>query len=133
MTPEQLRLLTELDPWQILGLAVDPKGACADIRDRHGANTPRDEQWYAASVTRATYRWGIAITAYGDYMRERGVRDPQHAVTLTWAQLTAWSVALTDEQRERARQALTATRDEQRALVAELVAVASHDAEPTLF
>lgn len=134
MTPDQLRLLAELDPWQILGLAVDPKGACASLRDRQGGGTPRDGQWWTARLMRATYRCGIAMTSHGDHMRQRGSRDVEHAVTLTWTQLAAWSTALTDEQRERARQALTATREEQRQVTAELLAPAeSRDTELTLF
>ncbi|WP_395705453.1 hypothetical protein [Rhodococcus ruber] len=122
MTPDQLRLLAELAEWQILGLADNPGYWCVHIRDMQGGGTPSDEKWYDAGLWRSTYRWGIAMTTHGDYMRERSVRDPEHVVTLTWRQITAWVSQLPDELRAAARRARKADCAEQQRAIALLLA-----------
>ncbi|WP_395704830.1 hypothetical protein [Rhodococcus ruber] len=119
MTPDQLRLLRELTDWQILGLADNPDYWCRYIRDGQGGGTPSDKQWRAAGLWRATYRWGIAMTTHGDYMRERSIRDPEHAVTLTWRQITGWVNRFPDELRADARRARTAADPDEKHRVAE--------------
>lgn len=129
MTSDQLRLLAELADWQILGLADNPGYWCRYIRDGHGGGTPSDEQWRAAGLWRSTYRWGIAMTTHGDYMRERSVRDPEHAVTLTWRQIIDWVSQLPDALRADARRARTADAEEQQRVIAQLLAPAPTEPE----
>lgn len=99
----QRRLLGELESWQILALADAPQYWCKYIRDTQGCGSARNPEWQAAAVWRATYSWGLAMTAAGDYMRERKRDDPAHLVTLTWAEITRWFESLPAELRTLAR------------------------------
>jgi hypothetical protein len=118
---DQLRLLGELADWQLLDLVEAWGDACAYIRDRHEYGTPRDQQWRAMSLMRATYRWGIAITTHGDYTKQRGIRDPEHVVTLTWGQLAEWSTTLPVDLRADARRARAGTPEERAQVVDRLL------------
>ncbi len=129
MNADQLRLLAELADWQILGLADNPGYWCGHIRDMHGGGTPRDKQWYDAGLWRSTYRWGIAMTTHGDYMRERGIRAPEHVVTITWRQIIDWVSQLPDEFRADARRARTADDEEKQRVVELLLAPAPTEPE----
>ncbi|QYB08015.1 hypothetical protein I1A62_29890 [Rhodococcus sp. USK10] len=102
-TEGQRLLLGELAPWQILALADAPEYWCKWIRDSKGGGTVHYPEWHAAGVWRATYSWGLAITALGDYMNERKRDDPAHVVTLTWAEITRWFESLPAELRAEAR------------------------------
>ncbi|OOL29557.1 hypothetical protein GQ85_25210 [Rhodococcus rhodochrous] len=124
LSAEQLRLIAELADWQILGLADNPGYWCGHIRDMHGGGTPRDKQWRDAGLWRATYRWGIAMTTHGDYMRERSIRDSEHVVTITWRQFLDWAAALPTELRADARRARTADTEEKQRVIARLLAPA---------
>lgn len=132
MTPDQLRLLAELDDWQVLGLADNADYWCKYIRDGQGGGTPCDEQWRTAGLWRATYRWGIAMTTHGDYYRERDIRAPEHVVTLTWRQIASWVNQLPDELRAEARRSRRVADPEEKRRVAELLLVASRGAEEEL-
>ncbi len=129
MTPNQLRLIAELADWQILGLADNPGYWCGHIRDMHGGGTPRDKQWYDAGLWRSTYRWGIAMTTHGDYTKQRSLRDPEHAVTLTWRQIIDWVSQLPDELRADARRARTAHDEEKQRVIAQLLEPAPTEPE----
>lgn len=129
MNADQLRLLRELTDWQILGLADNPGYWCGHIRDMHGGGTPKDDQWRDANLWRSTYRWGIAMTTHGDYMKQRSLRDPEHAVTLTWRQILDWVGQLPDELRADARRARTADDDEKQRVIALLLAPAPTEPE----
>jgi len=132
VTPDQLRLLTELHPRQILGLADAPDYWCPQLRDTRGGGTPTDPEWHAAGLWRKTYTWGIAITQPGDYMEERGITAPEHTVTLTWRQITAWAEALPEERRIAARKArMSIHAADENTAVAELFAPAV-GAEPEM-
>lgn len=122
MTPDQLRLLAELADWQLLGLADNPGYWCGHIRDMQGGGTPSDKKWYDAGLWRATYRWGIAMTTHGDYMRERSIRAPEHVVTVTWRQIIDWVSQLPDELRADARRARKADATEQQRVIGLLLA-----------
>lgn len=122
LSADQLGLLAELAEWQILGLTDNPGYWCKYIRDGHGHGTPSNEQWRAAGLWRSTYRWGIAMTTAGDYMRERGIRAPEHAVTLTWRQILDWANGLPGELRADARRARNADPVGWRRVVARLLA-----------
>lgn len=129
LSTDQLRLVAELADWQILGLADNPGYWCGHIRDMHGGGTPSDEQWRAAGLWRATYRWGIAMTTHGDYYRERDLRAPEHVVTLTWRQILDWVSQLTDDLRAEARRARTADAEEKERIIARLLAPESTASE----
>ncbi|QTJ64997.1 hypothetical protein HYG77_04875 [Rhodococcus sp. ZPP] len=103
LSSAQLRLLRELDPWMILGLADAPEYWCKNIRDMQGVGTTLDQEWRAAGLWRTTYPWGLAMTAVGDYMRERKRDDPAHVVALTWAEITRWIESMPPELRAEAR------------------------------
>ena len=129
MNADRLRLLAELADWQILGLADNPGYWCGHIRDMHGGGTPRDKQWYDAGLWRATYRWGIAMTTHGDYTKQRSIRDPEHAVTITWRQILDWVGQLPDELRADARRARTADDEEKERVIALLLEPAPTEPE----
>ncbi len=129
MTPDQLRLLAELADWQILGLADNPGYWCGHIRDMHGGGTPHDDQWRAAGLWRSTYRWGIAMTTHGDYTKQRSIRDPEHAVTITWHQILDWVGQLPADLRADARRARTADDEEKQRVIALLLAPAPTEPE----
>lgn len=134
VTPEQLRLLRELDDWQILGLVDSPDFWCRHIRDMQGVGSTRDPHRGETGVCRKTYPWGIAITPWGDYTSQLKVTDPAHVVTLTWRQITRWVESLTDTQRAEARRArMTRDREQQRSAVELLFASEPVDTELTLW
>ena len=122
MNPDQLRLLAELADWQILGLADNADYWCKYIRDGQGGGTPCDEQWRDDGLGRSTYRWGIAMTTHGDYYRERDIRAPEHAVTLTWRQIIDWVSQLPDDLRADARRARKADATEKQRVIDLLLA-----------
>lgn len=124
MTPDQLRLLAELAPYQILGLADDPGYWCGDIRDGKGGGTAKDSQWREARLHRATYRWGVAMTTEGDYFRERSARALEHAARLTWGEIMSWVGTLPAEVRADARRARRADETEQQSVIARILAPA---------
>jgi len=135
MTPDQLRLLAELHPRQILGLADAPDYWCPQLRDTRGGGTPKDAVWRAAGLWRKTYSWGIAMTTPGDYMEQRAITAPEHTVTLTWRQVTSWAEALPEERRAAARKArMSVHAANEDAAVAELFApVIAAEPEMTLW
>ena len=136
MTPDQLRLLTELHDRQILGLADAPEYWCPQLRDTRGGGTPTDPEWHAAGLWRQTSSWGIAMTTPGDYMEQRTLTAPEHVANLTWRQITAWAEALPEERRATARKArMSIHATDEATAVAELLdpANAEPDLEPTLF
>ena len=110
MTADQLRLLAELHPAQVCGLAIAVDDEIDSLRSGCYSGTPRHDLLRAAGLTVAAYRWGIAVTTHGDYFRERGVRAPEHAVTLTWTQIRRWAAATPESLCAAARRAW-ATRD----------------------
>ncbi|MHA4848539.1 hypothetical protein L1080_003210 [Rhodococcus sp. MSC1_016] len=133
LTPIQLRLLRELDPWMILGLADAPEYWCKNIRDMQGVGTTLDQEWRAAGMWRTTYPWGLAMTAVGDYLRERKRDDPAHTATLTWAEITRWVVSMPPELRAEARRQRKAGADFVSLVVDQLLAHGIAELEPTLW
>ena len=101
MTPDQLRLLAELDDWQLVAIADAPDYWCDYIRNCHGCGSVRGD--WPSGYWRQTYPWGVAITTPGDYCTERKLADPAHLVTLTWKQIRTWAEALPAELRTEAR------------------------------
>lgn len=115
LTALQRDVLAELTDWQILGLADVPEYWISSIRDGQGGGTVRGE--WPGLVMRKTYRWGIAVTADGDYLSERKLSDPAHAGTLTWKRIQLWAESLPAELRADARRARNADDFERRRVV----------------
>ena len=134
LTDDQRRLLGELAPWQILALADAPQYWCKWIRDSKGGGTVHDPDWHAIGLWRATYSWGLAVTALGDYMHERKRDDPAHTATLTWAEITRWVESLPAELRADARRCRKEHLDVEQARVVTLILAAGvTEPEPTLW
>lgn len=134
MTPDQLRLLAELDDWQIVAIADAPDYWCDYIRNCHGCGSLTDT--WPTGHWRKTYAWGVAVTASGDYCTERKLADPAHLVTLTWKQIRAWAEALPAELRTEARLVRSSRppeREEQRRVAELLLAGAAAEPEMTLW
>lgn len=106
LTALQCDVLAELTDWQILGLADAPEYWISNIRDGQGGGTVRGE--WPGSVMRKVYRWGLAVTADGDYLSQRKQSDPAHAGTITWKRIQLWAESLPAELRADARRARTA-------------------------
>lgn len=121
MNVDQVRLLGELADYQLLGLADEPGYWSVQIRDTREGGTPSDEQWRAAGLWRATYRWGIAMTTHGDYLHQRGLRDPEHVVTISWQQIATWSGSLPADLRADARRARSGEAGERAGVVDRLL------------
>ncbi|MBM4592250.1 hypothetical protein LRM64_10105 [Prescottella equi] len=115
LTALQCAVLAELTDAQILGLADAPEYWISGIRDGQGCGTVRGE--WPGRVFRKTYRWGLAVTAEGDYFSERKQGDPAHAGTLTWKRIQLWAESLPAELRADARRARTADDLERRRVV----------------
>ncbi|EKT83061.1 hypothetical protein Mbo4_057 [Rhodococcus phage Mbo4] len=133
LTDGQRLLLGELAPWQLLALADAPEYWCKHIRDMQGGGTPVDPDWRAAGVWRATYSWGMAITALGDYMHERKRDDPAHKATLTWAEITRWVESLPAELRAEARRQRKLGIELVSRVVDQILAHGITEPEPTLW
>lgn len=134
LTALQRDVLAELTDWQILGLADAPEYWISSIRDGQGGGTVRGE--WPGPVMRKTYRWGLAVTAEGDYLSERKVGDPAHVGTLTWKRIQLWAKSLPAELRADARRARNGDDLERRRVVdallgrAECVYLDAERAEP---
>ncbi|MDH6279499.1 hypothetical protein [Prescottella agglutinans] len=131
LTALQRDVLAELDDWQILGLADAPEYWISGIREGQGCGTVRGE--WPGRVFRKTYRWGIAVTAEGDYFSERKLSDPAHAGTLTWKRIQLWAESLPAELRADARRARNADDFERQRVVDALLGRTSFvnlDSEP---
>lgn len=115
LTALQCAVLAELTDAQILGLADAPEYWISGIRDGQGGGTVRGE--WPGSMMRKIYRWGLAVTAEGDYFSERKQGDPAHAGTLTWKRIQLWVESLPAELRADARRARTADDFERRRVV----------------
>ncbi|UYP17749.1 hypothetical protein OED52_13815 [Rhodococcus sp. Z13] len=118
MTPDQLRLLGELEDWMVFGLIDVPEHWISHLRERRGGATAKDPEWRAAGLGLRTYPWGIAMTGAGDYFGSRKASDPAHAVTLTWQQITRWGESIPGELRAQARrERFEGGREAQKAIV----------------
>ncbi|WP_084847267.1 hypothetical protein [Prescottella equi] len=106
LTALQCAVLAELTDSQILGLADAPEYWISSIRDGQGGGTVRGE--WPGRVMRKVYRWGLAVTADGDYLSQRKQGDPAHAGTLTWKRIQLWAASLPAELRADARRARNA-------------------------
>lgn len=115
LTALQCAVLAELTDAQILGLADAPEYWISGIRDGQGGGTVRGE--WPGRVMRKVYRWGLAVTADGDYLSQRKLSDPAHAGTLTWKRIQLWAESLPAELRADARRARTADDLERRRVV----------------
>ncbi|NKS66378.1 hypothetical protein GS461_09830 [Rhodococcus hoagii] len=115
LTALQRDVLAELTDFQLLGLADAPEYWISNIRDGQGGGTVRGE--WPGSVMRKVYRWGLAVTADGDYLSERKQSDPAHSGTLTWKRIQLWAESLPAELRADARRARTADDFERRRVV----------------
>lgn len=115
LTALQCAVLAELTDAQILGLADAPEYWISNIRDGQGGGTVRGE--WLGSVMRKVYRWGLAVTADGDYLSQRKQSDPAHAGTLTWKRIQLWAESLPAELRADARRARNADDFERRRVV----------------
>ncbi|WP_084845650.1 hypothetical protein [Prescottella equi] len=115
LTALQCAVLAELTDAQILGLADAPEYWISGIRDGQGGGTVRGE--WPGRVFRQTYRWGLAVTAEGDYLNERKLSDAAHAGTITWKRIQLWAESLPAELRADARRARNADDFERRRVV----------------
>lgn len=122
MTPDQLRLLAELEEWRLFALVDVPKWAIENLRFSRRGSTPKHPKWRSCGLAFRTYSWGIAITAEGDYLGERKVSAPEHVVTLTWQQISKWVESIPDELRAQARrERFDGGREAQKAIVDQLL------------
>lgn len=132
LTALQRAVLAELTDWQLLGLADAPEYWISNIRDGQGGGTVRGE--WPGSVMRKVYRWGLAVTADGDYLSERKQSDPAHVGTITWKRVQLWAESLPAELRADARRARNADDFERRRVVDVLLGRTDYvnlDADPS--